>query len=192
MNIIKEELTKEIIVNKSKFISLIFKVTDVSLINNYLDKVKQLFKNADHYCYAYRIDNNIKYSDDKEPIKTAGMPILSILEHQNINYVLCIVVRYFGGSKLGVGLLTRSYSKACREVVKNNIIIYNKKYTYKLNIPYTKITSVDYLLKDYIINKCFENEIIYTFQIENQNDKLLSKLSSFGKLTFLEEKNNQI
>ena len=82
----------EIIINKSRFITLIYNVNSIESVNKKLDEAKTLYKDATHYCYAYIIDNNIKASDDGEPAGTAGIPILNILQKQNLNYVLCIVV----------------------------------------------------------------------------------------------------
>ena len=62
----------------------------------------------------------IKKSDDKEPSQTAGSPILNIIEKRNLNHVLIVIIRYFGGIKLGAGGLIRAYSTAAKEVIKLN------------------------------------------------------------------------
>jgi len=64
------------------------------------------------------LGNNIKKTDDKEPSGTAGMPILNIIDRNNLDNVLIVVIRYFGGIKLGAGGLLRAYSNAAREVIK--------------------------------------------------------------------------
>ncbi len=105
-------------IKKSKFVALYYQIDDVNDVKNILEDLKKEHKKAKHFPYAYKIDQNIKKSDDKEPSNTAGSPILNIIEKNNLNHVLVIVIRYFGGIKLGAGGLIRAYSNAAREVVK--------------------------------------------------------------------------
>ena len=111
---IKNNSINELIIKNSKFITLLYKVDDINKINYYLDKVKETYKDATHYCYAYIISDIKRSSDDNEPSGTAGIPMLDVLEKNNLNNVLAIVVRYFGGIKLGSGGLIRAYSKSVR------------------------------------------------------------------------------
>ena len=80
MKTIKEEKESEIIINKSKFISIITKVETIDEVKDKLIKIKKKYKGATHYCYAYIINGYQKCSDDKEPSGTAGLPILNILK----------------------------------------------------------------------------------------------------------------
>ena len=105
-------------IKKSKFIAYYYEVNSVEEIKEILEDLKKEHKKARHIPYAYKIDNNIKKSDDKEPSGTSGMPILNIIEKNNLNHTLITVVRYFGGIKLGAGGLIRAYSNAAKEVVK--------------------------------------------------------------------------
>ena len=109
---IKNDLNGELIVNKSRFITYVYKVNNVLEVNEKIDALKAKYKDATHYCYSYIIDNIKRFNDDKEPSHTAGMPILNVLESKNLNYVLAVVVRYFGGVKLGAGGLVRAYTNA--------------------------------------------------------------------------------
>lgn len=104
-------------IKKSKFIALYYKIDSVDEVNDILQDLKKEHKKAKHFPYAYKIDNNIKKSDDKEPSGTAGMPILNIIEKNNLNNCLIVVIRYFGGIKLGTGGLLRAYSNASKEVI---------------------------------------------------------------------------
>ena len=105
-------------IKKSKFIAYYYEINNIAEIKEILEYLKKENKNAKHIPYAYKIDNIVKKSDDKEPSNTAGMPIYQIIEKNNLNNKLIAVVRYFGGTKLGVGLLTRSYLKCAIEVIK--------------------------------------------------------------------------
>lgn len=106
-------------VKKSKFIALYYEINQVEEVETILKTLKKEHKKARHMPYAYKIDNNIKKSDDKEPSGTAGMPILNIIDKNNLNNTLIIVIRYFGGIKLGAGGLIRAYSNAAKEVIKH-------------------------------------------------------------------------
>ena len=80
--------------------------------------MKKEHKKARHIPYAYKCSNTASKSDDKEPSNTAGTPIFNIIEKNNLNNVFIAVVRYFGGTKLGAGGLTRAYLNATKEVLK--------------------------------------------------------------------------
>ena len=154
----------------SRFISLIFRVTSKEEVNKYIDEVKLKYPNATHYCYGYVIDQDIKSSDDKEPSGTAGYPILNQITSNKLNQVLIIVVRYFGGVKLGVGPLTRAYAKVAREVItKDNI---------NITFDYNNQKEVNYLLANSkIINKVFDKEITYQVLVDKDT---LNKLSKYN------------
>lgn len=113
MKKIKQE---EIIVKKSKFIGILYEVDNEQEIKDILIFLKKEHKKARHIPYAYKIDMKIKKSDDKEPSSTAGNPILNIIEKKQLNHVLIVVIRYFGGIKLGAGGLIRAYSEAANKV----------------------------------------------------------------------------
>lgn len=105
-------------IKKSKFIAYFYEVNTKEEIDTILNVLKKDHKKARHIPYAYKIDNLIKKSDDKEPSNTAGTPIYNIIMQNELNNVLICVVRYFGGTKLGAGLLTRSYLNSAKEVIK--------------------------------------------------------------------------
>ncbi len=110
--------TYEEIIKKSRFISFYYEVDSIDEINKILEEIKKEHKKARHIPYAYKIDNLVKKSDDKEPNGTAGSPIFNIIEKKDLNHCLIVVVRYFGGIKLGAGGLIRAYSNSANNVVK--------------------------------------------------------------------------
>ena len=172
----------EIIINKSKFITFVCKVDDIDSVNEKLEEIKKQYKDANHYCYAYIIDNSIKFNDDKEPSGTAGLPILNVLQKENVNHVLCVVVRYFGGIKLGSGGLIRTYSKACKNCLKTKQLI--NGYEIKISFNYDAIKEIDYLLKDCYIEKEFNENTTYKFKIEK--DKYLNIEEKLKKISYIE------
>ena len=187
---IKNNNKYEETIKYSKFISLIYKVYTKEEVKEYLNKAKESYPSATHYCYGYVIDNDIKSSDDNEPSKTAGIPILNQIINNKLNYTLIIVVRYFGGVKLGVGPLTRAYAKVAREVIThNNIITLTKGYDINITFTYNDIKNIDYLLKDsHIINKTFKDKITYNVIISKDIlDKLNNYNITINKETYIEK-----
>src|SRR6056297_904309 len=114
----------EFIEKKSKFIGLLFHIGQVDKVSVCLEKVKQDYPGANHYVYAYIINQNKqKASDDGEPQRTAGYPVLDVLNKNQLNDVLAIVIRYFGGIKLGAGGLIRAYSSTISNTIKKATFI---------------------------------------------------------------------
>ncbi|HOP65728.1 MAG TPA: YigZ family protein [Bacilli bacterium] len=110
--------TNTLEIKKSKFISYYYQIDNKEEVKDILNTIKKEHRKAKHFPYAYKIDNLIKKSDDKEPSNTAGTPILYIIEQNNLNNSLIVIVRYFGGIKLGVGGLYRAYLGSAKEVIK--------------------------------------------------------------------------
>ena len=169
----------EMVIKNSKFISLIFRVYSKNDVNNILNSVKDEYQGATHYCYGYVIDSDIRANDDNEPSGTAGYPILNQITSNNLNYTLIVVIRYFGGIKLGAGPLTRAYAKIARNVINsNNIVMLEKGYDISINFNYNDIKDIDYILGNCkIINKFFDNDITYNVYVNNDT---LNKLSKYN------------
>lgn len=183
-----EYANNEIIVNKSKFITIIKHVKNIEEINDFLILLNKNYKDSTHICYAYIIDNCKKYNDDSEPNGTAGLPILNVLEKNNLNYIICCVVRYFGGIKLGKSRLLRAYSNSVVECInKSTIKEVIDCYKILLKIDYSDIKKMDEFLKNYkIIYKEFNDKIIYEVLIpcdEYNNFKYKNEILSKIKTT---------
>ena len=120
--IAESHVVEEIIVNRSRFICYLFPCTSTEELKSYLKEVQQLHPQASHHCYAYlsdKADSSQYYgfSDDGEPSGTAGRPMLSALQGNGVGQVCAIVVRYFGGTKLGTGGLQRAYGGSVRQAL---------------------------------------------------------------------------
>ena len=189
MKTIKEEKESEIIINKSKFISIITKVEKVDEIKDKLKEIKKKYKGATHYCYAYIINGYQKCSDDKEPSGTAGLPILNILKTNELNYILCVVVRYFGGIKLGAGGLVRAYSSSVKEVInKCEFGNLTPGYNIIIDFEYENIKQIENILKDIQIIKAYDTRVIYEFNIEkDEYNKIKENLDKYSTLRKIEE-----
>ncbi len=174
---IKKNVTNELIINKSKFIAFIIKITNENEVNISLNKIKKNYPGATHYCYAYIINNIKRFNDDGEPGGTAGMPILNVLENNNLTNILCVIVRYFGGIKLGAGGLVRAYSNATSQAIgKTQIVKLVPGKEIEINFSYNNIKNVEYLLKDNkIIDKQFNETINFIFLISCDNYQEIEK-----------------
>ena len=111
-------VTEEIIVKKSKFIAKVYYISSSEEAEKLIDKAREEYKDARHVVYAYTLKATGRFTDDKEPQGTAGKPIYSLLEKENIINILIIVVRYFGGILLGTGPLTRAYSTVAKQALE--------------------------------------------------------------------------
>ncbi|MBN2853591.1 MAG: YigZ family protein [Clostridia bacterium] len=123
---IKNENSCEIIEKKSRFIATVKKVSTNEQAQMAIEEIKNLYSDASHNTYAFRVnDGNLyqKYSDDNEPKGTAGLPILEVITGNDLENVLIVVTRYFGGTLLGTGGLARAYSKAAKMAVKNAKVV---------------------------------------------------------------------
>jgi len=167
MQTIKNNVHNEIIIKNSRFICYLYKINNISDIHTYLTQIKDEYKDATHYCYAYILDNQKKSSDDGEPGGTAGIPILKVLENNNLTNILAIVIRYFGGIKLGAGGLVRAYTKSITNTLsKDNISVLIPGYNIDIIFNYNQVKEIDYLLRDIKINnKIFDTNIIYNINI---------------------------
>lgn len=138
-----EIYTSEILINKSRFLCFVKHITDATEAENFVAEKRQEFSDARHICFAYRLQNSGKLSDDGEPSGTAGMPIMEVLEKQGLYDIIAVVVRYFGGVKLGAGGLLRAYTGAVTECLGNakkvlweRAKIYEKTMEYKYYKPF--------------------------------------------------------
>ena len=161
-------------INKSIFITELYKVKDINEVKNYIQEIKSKYKDATHYCYAYIIDNQKKSSDDGEPGGTAGVPIMEVLLKNDLNYILCIVIRYFGGIKLGSGGLVRAYSSSVSNALANvKLLNITDGYKVTFNVDYKTQDKIDYLLRDYKIIKSYDETVHYTLFIKKDDLNIL-------------------
>ena len=136
------------------------------------------YPKATHYCYAYVFDEVRKSNDDGEPSGTAGKPILEVLLKHHLNKVLCVVIRYFGGIKLGAGGLLRAYvSGAVNVISKADIYHQEKRYCYRLVTEYKNIDVLKkYLLTEKIETRdvLYQDNVIYEVLSSRKLDDLIN------------------
>ncbi len=168
MQTIKEPLYFEKEIKKSKFITKVFPVYSLKDTTSYIEKEKQIHKNATHICYAYKIGPITKCFDDGEPSGTAGLPILNILNFHSLQFVLCIVIRYFGGIKLGATGLLRAYAGCANDTIKQcHFTQLIEGIRIFITFPYQHQKQINYLLQKYeIIEKKYQQQIYYTLEVD--------------------------
>lgn len=120
---VKDKNVKQIEVMKSKFIAYLFPLNKEEEFKTILADLRKEHKKARHIVYAYRYNVKSKSCDDGEPKGTAGHPLLELLYKKDINNIALLVVRYFGGTKLGAGRLLRTYLQAGIEVINESELI---------------------------------------------------------------------
>jgi uncharacterized YigZ family protein len=175
MKVIKENIINKLEVNKSIFYTDLIKVYSKDDVINELNNIKNKYKDATHYCYAYIIDDTKKSSDDGEPGGTAGVPIMETLNNKDLNYILCVVTRYFGGIKLGAGGLVRAYRKATIEAINNSTLLdLIDGYEIIIKISYNEQKDLEYLLKDNF-KKEYDNDVTYTIKCNKDIKEILEK-----------------
>jgi uncharacterized YigZ family protein len=176
MKYVKKEFTYTIEEKKSKFIAYLCPYND---FNTMMERLKKEHTKARHFVYAYRYLNEFgqiveNSSDDGEPKGTSGKPSLKVLAGNEVINSGVIIVRYFGGIRLGTGGLVRAYSdtvnKVCQEA---DFILYEKLETKKIELSYNELSKIEYQLQELdikITNKEFKENVILT--IEATKEKL--------------------
>jgi uncharacterized YigZ family protein len=140
----------------SKFLAFAYPVKSEEEIKTHIEGLKKKYFDARHHCFAWMLGEDKSRNrafDDGEPNHSAGDPILGQIKSKNLTNVLVVVVRYFGGVKLGVGGLIQAYKTAAEEALNNAIIIEEDVIHYiKLYYPYESTTDVMRLVKEFELN----------------------------------------
>lgn len=189
-------MVDETIVNKSRFICYLAPCESVVLAKKFVNDIQQRHPQANHHCSAFvvdRPDNSQCYgfSDDGEPSGTAGRPMLAMLQGRNVGEVVAVVVRYFGGIKLGTGGLQRAYGNSVRQALIGLTLKTKIPMVYKtLACSYGQLDNVLRLIRligGNTINQDFQDQVRLTLAIPagqlNEIAKQLKKVSA-GKLRF--------
>lgn len=193
---IENEVTNTLVIEKSKFIGYLMPCNNRKEAEEKLNELRNKHQDATHVCYAYIIiDENVnlyKSSDDGEPSQTAGAPILNVLKKNGLTNVLCAVIRYFGGIKLGAGGLTRAYTNSASNVLSEaNIVTLVDAYTYKMVFAYNLIKDIEKILESNnlkIVGKDFAMEVCYKIVVfDKQIIEVLKEKLSYLNVKFIED-----
>lgn len=156
MNTILERNEITLVRDRSSFIGVLIHVTSLESIKQYLSDIRKQYPKAKHYCYAYILGDKKKCSDDGEPAKTAGRPLLELLEKKEMDETLLIVVRYFGGVLLGASRLMSTYLETGVNVLANaDVVTIENKYIYHMSLSYRDFEELKHLSRK--LQFSFEN-----------------------------------
>lgn len=158
----------------SKFIAKAYSVKDENQIKEIITDLKKEYYDARHHCYAYRIGPKgelFRANDDGEPSSTAGKPILGQLLSKELTNILIVVIRYFGGTKLGVSGLINAYKSAALDAIQNTTIIEQTvNNVFEIAFDYIKLNDIMKIIKDEepaIISQVFELNCLMSLSIRS-------------------------
>ena len=181
MNTIGKDVIVEQEITKSSFITYLKLVTTPNDAKEYIKEIKELHPTATHHVTAYLVGPTGEHghaNDDGEPSGTAGLPVLDVFKKNDVTNFVCIVVRYFGGIKLGAGGLVRAYSSSASLALKEAgiapIINYS---TIELTFNYGFMNIIENKLKNYeIISKDFTTNVTLTIKVPDSEINSLKEL----------------
>jgi uncharacterized YigZ family protein len=186
MKTINKTYINEINIKKSEFICRLIPATNETEAKEIINKISAEYKDATHNCTAYIVNNTEGYDDNGEPSGTAGKPMLNVLKKNEINNIVAIVTRYFGGIKLGAGGLVRAYSKSVINTLEiAEIINMEQYYIFQVKFNYNHIKDADKEIRNQkirVIKKDYQADVTYTIALEKQEkiqqikDKLQNKI----------------
>ena len=156
----------------SKFLAFAYPIFSEDDFKEHIQELKKLHHNARHFCYAFKLgltENEYRYSDDGEPNNSAGKPIYGQILSKNLTNVGIVVVRYFGGTKLGVGGLVTAYKEAAADALNNaKIVEQTVNNFYHITFDYAIMSEVMNFVKQHYLNvskQVFENSCLIEFNI---------------------------
>lgn len=182
-----EQVSAEDLINKSKFIANTKHVMSEEEAIAFINEMKDIYKDATHNVSAYIINSNIptkRYDEDGEPQGSSARPILSVMEMEGLSNIVCVVTRYFGGIKLGVGGLVRAYSGAFKKSIEGQIYDYGSFLKYKLTFPYAEFDKIKNYLSHTVYDldnlEYMENISADIYIKEEDSEELLETLKNLS------------
>ena len=183
MKTIAKPFQTSIDIKKSQFICRLFPAQSEKEAKEIIKEISEEYKDATHNCTAYVVSDGEGFDDDGEPGGTAGRPMLNVLKKNEMENVVAIVTRYFGGIKLGAGGLIRAYTKSLTETIKEaNFVELVNASIIELTFNYDKIKNIDNIItttNSKLLDKSFDNDISYKILVKNDN---LDKFSHYNKI----------
>lgn len=180
----------------SKFIALAYPVTAEDGVKHILEDLRKEYYDARHHCYAYILgpDKSAwRINDDGEPSGTAGKPIHGQILSFDLTNILIVVIRYFGGTKLGVSGLINAYKSAAKDALSQaEIVEKTVNEIYRLEFPYELMNDVMRIIKEedlHMIDNQYDNSCTITYSIrKNEADRVKTRLQKthVNKITYLQ------
>lgn len=185
MKSIKKQVRIEFEEKKSKFIGYAKPIMSKEEGEDFIKMIREMHPDATHNCTVYRvIDNGQEYfksDDDGEPSGTAGKPMGEILTYMDVNNVVVVATRYFGGIKLGAGGLVRNYAKTAKlAILEGEIVEFVERKEYILDFSYEKINDIDNILiagNEELINRDYNERVTYRVKLSKESKDKLEELN---------------
>ena len=175
MKTIAKPFQTSIDIKKSQFICRLFPAQTESEAKEIINEISEKYKDATHICTAYVVSDGEGFDDDGEPGGTAGRPMLNVLKKNDMENIVAIVTRYFGGIKLGAGGLVRAYSKSVLEALAIAEIVDMELYEiFRFTFEYQHIKAIDSEIRSKnlaVVDKQYEANVIY-FVASNNVDMI--------------------
>ena len=179
---LKNEATGVLIIERSRFLTYMKRVKSEEEYRNYISEIRRKHHDATHVCSAMICGNIRRSSDDGEPSGTAGAPILNVLDKNGLDETCALVVRYFGGIKLGAGGLIRAYSSAVSECLKDARLIEEAVLPkYELSVSYETANRIDYYLRNNAVLSDTVYDTSVTYRIALDDEKKIEKIKEVAK-----------
>jgi uncharacterized YigZ family protein len=174
----------------SKFIAKAFPVLSEDDVKEHLNSLRKEYYDARHHCYAYQLGfdkSAFRINDDGEPSGTAGKPIFGQINSHDLTNILIVVIRYFGGTKLGVSGLINAYKTASKDAILNNKIVTKIiTYIYQIDFQYTEMNDVMKIMKNFNLEQSdqkFEMKCQLNFEVrKSESDQIYDMLSKIKNL----------
>jgi len=187
---IKENSTGDFRDRASKFLAFAYPIKTEAQVKEIIQQLKKEHPQANHHCYAFRLTPDptvYRSSDDREPSGSAGKPILAAIQSQQLTNVLVVVVRYFGGSLLGVPGLINAYRTAAAEALsKATIVEYTINDKFEITFDFESINDVHSIIKSegaIITEQTFETPCIIQIELrKSKSNQLTYKLKNHPTL----------
>ena len=175
MKTIAKPIQTSIDIKNSQFICSLFPSKNEQEAKEIINKISEEYKDATHNCTAYVVSDGEGFDDDGEPGGTAGRPMLNLLKKNEMENIVAIVTRYFGGIKLGAGGLVRAYSKSVLETLSIAEIVDMELYEiFRFSFEYQHIKTIDNEIRSKnlaVVEKQYEANVIY-FVASNNEDMI--------------------
>lgn len=185
MKSIKKQVRIEFEEKKSKFIGYAKPIMSKEEGEDFIKMIREMHPDATHNCTVYRVIANgqeyFKSDDDGEPSGTAGKPMGEILTYMDVNNVVVVATRYFGGIKLGAGGLVRNYAKTAKlAILEGEIVEFVERKEYILDFSYEKINDIDNILiagNEELINRDYNERVTYRVKLSKESKDKLEELN---------------
>ena len=194
MKTIADEVKVEIVIERNRFICYLKRINSIQEGTDFVNSIKKIHWNANHNCSAMIYHNNARSSDDGEPSGTAGVPMLNVLKHNDLDEVVAVVTRYFGGIKLGAGGLIRAYSNSVSEALQNSKIVEVVEMTViDVVVDYANANTISSKVSHPIQNTDYNLDVTFTFYIDPlEIDVFVKEITNLTSANFTHEVKHNI